>query len=164
VGYDNKGWDTNIVGFTLSIETDPVAELTLFFRGELRHQWYQGRTEWDKHVTRFFAAAGATLRLPFDLRAHLAGVFVNHRVDDVADPVSVLAPRIKGEVPDRFYVMSAVSYTLRPGDSRLDLGLSLFNPFGGRFREEMGVWAPDGSNYGGELLGTRAMFTARFRY
>jgi hypothetical protein len=44
------------------------------------------------------------------------------------------------------------------------VGLSLFNPFGGPFREEMGTRAPDGSNYGGEYLGTRAMLTARFRY
>jgi hypothetical protein len=40
----------------------------------------------------------------------------------------------------------------------------MFNPFGRRFREKFGVRAPDGSNYGGELLGTRAMLTARFQY
>jgi len=164
VGYDNKGWNTDIAGVTMSVEADPLEELALFFRGEVRYQWYVGRPGWDDYVTRFLAAGGATLRLPFDLRVNLAGVFVLHRVDDAANPVSVLAPRVKGEVPDRFYLMFSASYTLRLSDSRLDLGLSLFNPFGGRFREEMGTEAPDGSNYGGEMLGTRVMLTARFRY
>jgi outer membrane receptor protein involved in Fe transport len=164
VGYNNKGWDTDIAGVTVSVEADPLEELALFFRGEARYQWYVGRPGWDDYVTRFLAAGGATLRLPFDLRVHLAGVFVLHRVDDAANPVSVLSPRVKGEVPDRFYLMFAANHTHRLGDSRLDLGLSLFNPFGGRFREEMGTEAPDGSNYGGEMLGTRVMLTARFRY
>jgi len=164
VGYDNQGWDTDIIGVTVSVEADPLEELALFFRGEARYQWYVGRPGWDDYVTRFLAAGGATLRLPFDLLVHLAGVFVLHRVDDSVDPVSVLAPRIEGEVPNRFYIMFAANYTLRLGDSRLDLGLSLFNPFGSHFREEMGTEAPDGSNYGGEMLGTRTMLTARFRY
>jgi hypothetical protein len=69
-----------------------------------------------------------------------------------------------GEVPDRFYFLFALNYTLRPGGSRLDLGLSFFNPFGASFREEMGTLGPDGSSFGGEALGTRAMLTARLRY
>ena len=118
----------------------------------------------DDWVTRLLCAAGGTLRLPFGLRVHLAGVFVQSRVDDGINPQSVLAPRIQGEVPDRFYVLFAANYTHRLGESRLDLGLSVFNPFGAPFREEMGTLAPDGSGFGGELLGSRAMLTARLRY
>jgi outer membrane cobalamin receptor len=164
VGYDNQGWNTNIAGVALSIEADPLEELTLFLRVELRHQWYVDRAGWDEYITRFLSAAGGTFRLPFGLRFHLAGIYIGRRVDDVTNPTSVLVPRIMGEVPARFYVLAALNHTHKLGDSRLDLGLTLFNPFGGRFREEMGTRAPDGSNYGGELLGTRAMLTARFRY
>jgi hypothetical protein len=145
-------------------EGDPVDELSLFFRGEYRRRWHTHDDSQDEWVAPFLCAAGGTLRLPFGLRLHLTGVYVAGRVDDVTDPVSVLAPRIMGEVSDRFYALFAVNYTHQLGDSRLDLGLSCFNPFGSHFREEMGTRAPDGSGYGGELLGTRAMLTARFRY
>jgi hypothetical protein len=57
-----------------------------------------------------------------------------------------------------------LTYHIQAGASRLELGLTLFNPFGGRFREKIGVTARDGSNYGGEFIGTRAMLTARFLY
>ena len=164
VGYDNRGWDSNVLALGLYVEGDPTGELSLFFRGEYRRRWHTYDGSLDEWVSGFLCAAGGTLRLPPDLRIHLAGVYVSDRADDVIDPVSVLAPRITGEVPERFYALFAINYTLRPGGSRLDLGLSFFNPFGGYFREEMGVQAPDGSSFGGELLGTRAMLTARFRY
>ncbi|MFC1655019.1 TonB-dependent receptor plug domain-containing protein, partial [Myxococcota bacterium] len=164
VGYDNEGFDTNNFGIAVYIEGDLIEELSLFFRGEYRRRWHIKGDGLDEWMTRVLGAAGGTLRLPFGLRVHLAGVYIGGRVDDVINPVSVLAPRIMGEVPDRFYALFAVNYTHQLGDSRLDLGLSLFNPFGAPFREEMGTVAPDGSNYGGELIGSRAMLTARFRY
>jgi hypothetical protein len=46
----------------------------------------------------------------------------------------------------------------------VDLGLSWFNPFGGSFREQTGTRAADGSNYGGEYIGTRAILMGRIRY
>ena len=164
VGYSNWGYDANTYGITFDAEGDPLDELSLFFRGEFRQRRLQKDDSLDEWVVQFLCAGGGTLRLPFGLRFHLAGVFVRGRQDDVISPVSVLAPRIMGKVADRFYVLSSLNYTHRLGDSRLDLGLSLFNPFGAPFREEMGTAAPDGSNFGGELLGSRAMLTARFRY
>jgi hypothetical protein len=164
VGYNNWGWDANVLALALYVEGDPIDELSLFFRGEYRRRWHTRDDSQDKWVAGFLCAAGGTLRLPLGLRIHLAGVFVEGRVDDVINPVSVLAPRIMGEVPDRLYALFALNYTHELGGSRLDLGLSYFNPFGAPFREEMGTVAPDGSNFGGEVMGTRAMLTARFRY
>ena len=65
---------------------------------------------------------------------------------------------------DNFYLLASARYTFELGDSRVDLGLSWFNPFGARFREMTGTRAADGSNYGGELIGTRAVLSARIRY
>ena len=109
-------------------------------------------------------AGGFVLRLPLGFTVSLAMVYSGPRQDDVSDPVSFLAPAIWSDMPDHLYALGTVYCRLKLGPSRLDLGLSLFNPFGRRFREKFGVRAPDGSNYGGELLGTRAMLTARFQY
>jgi hypothetical protein len=67
-------------------------------------------------------------------------------------------------MPSRTYLMAALNYRLYAGSCQIDLGLTFFNPFGGRFREKAGVTAPDGSNFGGEALGPRALLTARLRY
>lgn len=46
----------------------------------------------------------------------------------------------------------------------LDLGLSAFHLFGGRYRESIGVILFDGTNFGGERMGSRIMLTARMQY
>jgi hypothetical protein len=94
----------------------------------------------------------------------LALCYASERTDDVRDPVSIMEPTIWIKIPARLYLLGSLIYRIPMGASRIDLGLTLFNPFGGRFREKAGIEGPDGSNYGGELIGTRAMLTARFLY
>jgi hypothetical protein len=164
LGYDNTGADRNIVGFTFFAEGEPHKRLSLFLRGELRYQWLIQDNQRHKKTAWYLAAAGGTLRLPFGLTVHLALCSVSDRTDDVRDPVSIMEPTIWKKVPATLYLLGALTYRMQVGPARLDLGLSLFNPFGGHFHEKAGVEAPDGSNYGGELIGTRAMLTARFVY
>jgi outer membrane receptor protein involved in Fe transport len=164
LGYGNAGRDINVFGVHFNAEAEPARELTLFLRGDFRHRWVVPGGGRDIWVSRLLSSAGGTLRLPFGLVVHLALVYVGERDNEIRDPVSVLAPPIVATVPVRFYALCALNYKIELGASRVDLGLALFNPFGGRFREETGTRAPDGSNFGGELLGTRAMLTARFRY
>jgi len=164
LGYGNAGRDLNIFGVHFHAEVEPARELTLFLRGDFRYRWVVPGGDRDKWISVLLSSTGGTLRLPSGLVAHLALVYVSERDNEIRDPVSVLAPPIMAAVPTRFYALCALTYKIEMGASRLDLGLTLFNPFGGRFREEMGTRATDGSNFGGELLGTRAMLTARFRY
>jgi outer membrane receptor protein involved in Fe transport len=164
LGHTNTGTDTNIVGVNFSIEGEPTEALTLFFRGEYRYMWLVETGSWYGLTPSLLGSAGGVLRLPFGLTAHLAVVHIGGREDEIRDPSSILAPNVSKELPARTYLLGALNYRLKLGRSRLDLGLTLFNPFGGRYREKIGVPAPDGSNYGGESLGTKALLTARFRY
>jgi outer membrane cobalamin receptor len=163
IGYRNSDDDFNIVGVNFFVEGEPARALTLFFRGEYRYEWYVSSGEASK-VPRYLGSAGGILRLPFGLTIHLAMVHVAAREDDVRDPLSSLEPAIWQELPSLTYLLAAFSYRLQAGPTRIDLGLSLFNPFGGHFREKAGLEGPDGANYGGELLGPRAMFMARMMY
>ena len=164
LGYSNTGEDRDILGFTFFVEGDPHRRLSLFLRGELRYHYRTrnkervGKTAWS------LASTGGTLRLPFGLTAHLALCYVSERTDDVRDPISIMEPTIWIKIPARLYLLGSLIYRVPLGSSRLDLGLTLFNPFGGRFREKAGIEAPYGSYYGGELIGTRALLTARFLY
>jgi iron complex outermembrane receptor protein len=164
LGYTNEGKDTDIVGVNLSIEGEPVDALTLFLRGEYRYMWFIAENVHVDTHPRLLAAAGGTLRLPFGLRAHLAAVYVEGRTMWIRDPVSVLGPSIDVKIPTRTYLLASLTYRLSLGRSTLDLGLTIFNAFGARFREAQGTPAPGGSNYGGEILAPRAMLTARLLY
>jgi outer membrane receptor protein involved in Fe transport len=164
VGYENWGADYAVLGASLDVEVEPSDELTLFLRGELRHAWLTGSGERKRDIPRLLSSAGGILRLPSGLVLHLALAFASGREDTIGDPRSILLPSQRCDIPDRLYLISALVYSLSLGKPLLDLGLSAFNPFGGRFREEAGVLDSHASNYGGELLGRRVMLTARFRY
>jgi iron complex outermembrane receptor protein len=164
LGYTNEGKDTDIVGVNLGIEGEPIEALTLFCRGEYRYMWFIAENVHVATHPRLLASAGATLRLPSGLRAHLAAVYADSRTMWIRDPQSVLGPAIDVKIPARTYLLASLTQRLTLGNSTLDLGLTLFNPFGARFREAQGTPAPDGTNYGGEVLAPRAMLAARLVY
>ncbi len=164
LGYKNTGADRNILGFTFFVEGEPQKALTLFLRGELRYHYLISDDAHFEKTAWYVAATGGTLRLPFGLVAHLVLCSASERNDDVRHPVSIMEPTIWIDVPATLYLLGAVTYRVHIGPARVDLGLNLFNPFGGRFHEKAGVSTPNGSNYGGEFIGTRLMATARFRY
>jgi outer membrane receptor protein involved in Fe transport len=164
LGYDNIGNDYYILGINAGVAWEPDDDLALFARSEFRHQWRAEDRGRDLLVVRFQAAAGGTLRTPFGLTAHLAAVYTGGRSGWMRDPVSIMMPQVFAEAPENFYLLGALTYTLSLGSSRLDLGLSLFRPAAAPLREQTGVQAPDGSNYGGEYIGTRAILSARIRY
>lgn len=163
-GYENLGIDRNTVGASIFLEGEPVDELTLFFRGEFRYRWHTRDNSHDTLVSGFLSSTGATLRLPIGITAHLVLIYITERDDDLRSPESILAPTIEAVVPARLFALSSVFYRVVLGQTRLDLGLSWFNPFGASFREKTGVRAADGSNFGGELIGSRAMLMARLHY
>jgi outer membrane cobalamin receptor len=164
LGYDNVGNDDWIIGVNAGVTWEPDENLTLFLRGELRHQWLIQADRRDPNTVRLQGVAGGTLHTDFGLTLHLAGVYCGGDSATMRDPVSIMVPEVPAQVPGRFYLMGSARYTFWLGESQLDLGLSLFNPFGGRFRELSGVRAADGSNYGGEFIGTRAILSGRIRY
>jgi outer membrane receptor protein involved in Fe transport len=165
-GYLNRSTVENIIGASASIEGDPLDELTLFLRVEYRKNWlvFEGNSEWQPYTRHLRAAAGGVLRLPPGITASLAAVYVGPWLDTLLNPRSALAPGLWTDVPERIYLMAHLSYRVDFQPARLDLGLSFFNPFGPRFREKLGTVAPDGTNFGGEIMGPRAMFTARLEY
>jgi outer membrane receptor protein involved in Fe transport len=164
LGYGNTGNDDWTIGVNAGAAWEPGEYLSLFFRGEFRHQWRIQEDRRDPDTVRLQLVAGGTLRTAFGLTFHLAGIYVGGDADVMRNPESIMMPPVPAPVPGRFYLLSSARYTFNLGDSRLDLGLSLFNPFGGKFREQSGVMAPDGSNFGGEFLSTRAILSARIRY
>jgi outer membrane receptor protein involved in Fe transport len=158
-GYKNSPEKENVVGAGFSIDGDPTETLTLFLRGEYRRSWWSTLDE--DHLR---AAAGAVVRLPAGINASLSVLYAGAYTDYLLDPVSVLAPELHADVPARAYLMAHLSYRFEMGPARVDLGLSIFNPFGARFREKLGTTAPDNTNYGGEIMGPQAMVTSRIRY
>ena len=164
VGYINSVDDFNIVGFNFFIEGDLIEELTLYLRGEYRYEWYIEDDREAEKIPRYQGTAGGTLRLPAGLMLNLALNHVASRRDNVRDPESILVSGYWQDVPAVTCLMANLVYRFRLGATRTDLGLYLFNPFGAPFRERAGMRAPDGSNYGGEFIGSRAMLTARFYY
>ncbi len=163
-GYLNRDYQENIIGASASIEADVQDELTLFLRGEYRRSWLVWSDDWVFFTQQARLFAGGILRLPPGLTASLSAVYVGPFDDTLVDPRSVLAPALLTDVPGRVYLMAHLSYRLDLGAARMDLGLSFFNPFGPRFREKLGTTLIDGSNYGGEIMGPRAMVTARAVY
>jgi len=165
-GYLNRGTVEHIFGGGASLEGEPLEELTLFIRGEYRKSWlaFKGSSDWVEYAEHLRLAAGGILRLPLGITAGLSAVYVGPWSDTLLDPSSVLVPGLWTDVPERVYLMAHLCYRLSLGAARLDLGLSVFNPFGPHFREKLGAVAPDGTNYGGEIIGPRAMATARLRY
>ena len=164
IGYANLGRDTNIVGAHFSIEGEPLDELTLFLRGNLRHGWYTEDNSASEVFPRILGTLGGILRLPAGVVVHLTAVYVGSRFFHVRNPESSLAPTIEVDIPARTYLLAAVTYRLPLGPAKLHLGLNFFNPFGGHFREAQGVTTSLGEYYGGEVLSTRALFTARITY
>ena len=165
-GYINRSSVEHIVGASASVEGELFDELTLFLRCEYRKNWlkFKGDDEWYDYTEHLRLAAGGVLRLPLGLNASLAAVYAGPFQDTLLDPRSVLAPSLWTDVPERVYLMAFVSYKMDLDAARLQLGLSVFNPFGPRFREKLGTVAPNGTNWGGELIGPRAMVTARLVY
>ncbi len=165
IGYDNTGEDDgNIFGVNLFVSGDPLEELTLFLRAELRYEYVIDSGDEVDKTPNINAASGFVLRLPSGITASLAMIYSGARRDDVRDPESFLTPSIWTDIPDHLYALASLTCRLKLGTSRLDLGLTLFNPFGRRFREKTGIPDSKGNNYGGELIGTRATLTARFQY
>jgi outer membrane receptor protein involved in Fe transport len=164
VAYDNTGYDDMLIGVNAGATWEPDEYLSLFFKGEFRHGWLTRDNSRNPWVVRLQATAGGTLRTDSGFTLHLSAVYAGSRGRAIRNPQSIMLPEIPSEAPPRFYLLSAASYAFELGDSRLDLGLSLFNPFSGRMREQTGTRAADGSNYGGELVGRRAMLSARIRY
>jgi len=164
IGYDNVGKNTNIIGINVSIEVDPIDELTLYARGEFRHLWYTESGERHDWMPRLIGVVGGVWRFAFGLTIQLSATHVSSRSIWLRNPKSSLGENLAVHLASRTYLMANLIYRMKFGDSRVDLGLNFFNPFGADFREGQGTTLPDGSNYGGELLGSRVMFSARFLY
>jgi len=164
LGYDNLDNDDWVAGVGAGAVWEPDDRLTLFLRGEYRYKYQIDLEREDPNTPDLQLVAGGTLRTGFGLTLHLAAAYVDGDSDLMRHPASIMMPSIRAWTNERFYLLSSARYTFKLSDSRVDLGLSWFNPFGGSFREQTGVRAPDGSNYGGEYIGTRVILSGRIRY
>jgi outer membrane cobalamin receptor len=164
LGYINTRRKDNQLGLSFSAEGDLLEELTLYFRADLRRDYVVWGEEWEVLDDYLLSTAGAVLHLPFNLTAHLAVAYRYKYPDTVLNPESALAGSSWDYIPEHTYLLAQLSYQFDLGSSRLLLGLSFFNPFGAHFREKLGVTARDGTNFGGEILGPRAMLRARLIY
>jgi hypothetical protein len=169
VGFEAVAEDTNAVGLTVGIEAVPLEGLDLFFRMDVRHGWAvdpveEGQMPILLRVPELIVAAGGIYEYSSGPMLGLRVVHIGSYRDTLRHPDSVLSASIEGTTKARTVVIAHGEVPVKIGKNLLHLGMSLLNPFGGHFREKIGVPAADGSNYGGELQGPRAMFTARWRY
>jgi iron complex outermembrane recepter protein len=164
IGYTNGGIDYNGAGVAGSLEANPIDRLSLFLRASYGYQWDKETGDEITGYPRLIVSTGGTYRLDCGLTAHLAFVYVDRRITDLRNPYSILGSPLSIRVPPRNYVFGSLNYAFKLGLSQVDLGLSFFNLFNGRFREEPGVLRTDLQNYGGEILSRRVMLTARFSY
>ena len=164
IGYVNMSEGTNNYGAHLDIQVEPLKELTLFLRLDYEYRW---RTE-DEQQSLFdptlLASTGGILRLPLGITLNLSLLYQDSCVHEMRDPHSMLDPFLEQEIPETVHLLASLLYRLETGKVNLDLGLSVFHLFGGRYRESIGAILRDGSNFGGEVMGTQAMLTARLLY
>ncbi|RME28197.1 MAG: TonB-dependent receptor [Deltaproteobacteria bacterium] len=163
IGYENSGADYNLLGVHGSLQFEPSDDLSLFVRGEWRHEWRISGDGAEVQAAPWQVAAGGTWKLPFESVLDIAVAHVAARKDYVVDPKSALLPVIWTALPPVTILMASWRYELNLSAGRLELGISVFNPFGGRFREKAGVVDARGANFGGELLGRSVMLTARWK-
>jgi hypothetical protein len=170
LGFENLAKDRGMLGASLNGELDALDVLTLFARAELRHDWFTGDAQSGLPSFKVLAGSptlfsgGATLRLPFGLTSQVAFVYRGRDRSELRDPKSMLSPVVSVSQPALGYWLVALTYPLRLDRLGVDLGLNLFNPLGGRFRETAGAFNPMGENYGAEILSPRVMATARVRF
>ncbi len=164
IGYVNMSGGADEVGAHLGVRGEPCKELTLFLTFDYQYRWWIDDNHQDRWDPVFMSSAGGVLRLPLGIILHLSAMAKGSRVHEIRSPESVLLPVLGTKIPAQLHVLAALTYRLDLGPARIDLGLSVFHLFGGRYREALGVITRDGSNFGGELMGTQAMFTARLQY
>jgi outer membrane receptor protein involved in Fe transport len=165
LGYRNIDPENVVVGASAGVEADLAGWLSLFVRANRWREWWVRRDGWDRYRDPTVASAGAVIRLPFGLKVHLAGMYVSSLENDyLRNPDSVLGPAYLWDLPARTSLMASLAYRMDLNCWGLDLGLFVLNAFGARFREKYGVIGRDGSNFGGERVGSKAMLTARLSY
>jgi hypothetical protein len=155
---------TDNIGAHLGVRAEPFKKLTLFLTFDYEYRWWiddDRRERWDPS---YLGSAGGILRLPAGIILNLAVTGTGSRVHMIRNPKSNLDPMLEKELPARLHLLTSLIYGLDLGRARVNLGLSIFHLFGGRYRESHGVVTRYGSNFGGELMGTQAIFTARVRY
>jgi outer membrane receptor protein involved in Fe transport len=164
IGYVTMSGGTDNAGFSLGIEGDPAEDLTLFLRCDYEYRWWiddQRQERWDPSL---FGSVGGVLRLSDGLLFNLSMLYVGSRVHILRNPYSILGTPLEKEISEQLHLVASLAYRFQIGRSRLDLGMGIFHLFGGRYREAVGVILRDGSSFGGERIGTQAMFTARLQY
>lgn len=163
VGYDNTGKDTNQAGVYAFVEGEPERRLSLFARAEYQQPWLIETGEPLARSTELTVALGGVLRLDSGLTISLTALATSSSEASLRDPYSIMAPTLTMHIPAALYLLAYLGYRipLRPGQEHLEVGVSWFNPFGGRFREFAGTTLETGKNYGAEPLGPRVMFLLR---
>jgi outer membrane receptor protein involved in Fe transport len=164
IGYVNMSEGTNNYGAHLDIQVEPLKELTLFLRFDYEYRWRTDDDQQSRFDPSLLASAGGILRLPLGITLNLSLLYQTSRVHEMRDPHSMLDPFLETEIPADLHLLATLLYRIEMGRTNLDLGLSVFHLFGGRYRESIGAILRDGSNFGGEIMGTQAMLTARLLY
>jgi hypothetical protein len=165
MGYKNITSAFVVVGAGASVEAQLTDTVMLFLRLDSRREWYVREYGWDRWRDQILSTVGGVWRSECGLTLHLAAVYIGKYENDfLRDPDSILAPSRFRELPARSYLLASARYGMRLGSSRLYLGISYFNPFGARFHEKVGMINRVGSSYGGELVGTQVILSARLRY
>jgi outer membrane receptor protein involved in Fe transport len=164
IGYVNMSEGTNNYGAHLDVEVEPMEELSLFVRLDYEYRWRTNDDQQSRFDPSLLASAGGILRLPSGITLNLSLLYQGSCVHEMRDPVSMLDPFLEAKIPETLHLLATLLYRIEMGRTKLDLGLSVFHLFGGRYRESIGAILRDGSNFGGELMGTQAMLTARLQY
>ena len=164
LGYENTGADLTTLGLTFSVDGDLFDWLSLSFRGEVIHCYETESLKAYRREPLYRFSLGGIYRFGFGGVFNLSMVFVGSTEGSIGDPISALNPTIDVKTHRKQYLLGGFHYPIEFERFRLELGVSLFNPFGSKFFDTEHIFTADGTHFGGQQLGTRTMFTARLIY
>ncbi len=165
IKFDDYNNDQNVFGAHLDIEGKPWQWLELFLRVDLRYAVFieRGGVQNEWHPT-YITALGATFFPAEGWQGQAVLMAVGSTVRVLNNPESTFLPAVEVHLPAAKYLMLYLGHRFDAGPMQLMAGVNFFDVFGGRFREERGMIHPDGTNFGGELLGRRVMLLLQASY
>ncbi len=165
IGYEDTESDGDVYGAHLSLEGRPLDWLSLFVRVDLRASFFteQGYVM-DRWYPNYILAAGASFEEVLGLHGQVVLTAMGETTASLRNPETILGPSVDKHLPARVYMALYLGHAVEAGPMKLDVGVSCFNVFNGRFREEQGAIKKDGTNFGGEILERRLMALVRIAY
>ncbi len=166
IGYEDIDQDSDNFGAHANLEARPLEWLVLFLRAEIRFCYFTERANYRKSpwFPNYIIAAGATFEDLLGLHGQAVFMSVGATEDSLRHPESIFLPLLRIRTNSFQYLMLYLGREFEAGPLKFDAGISFFNLFNRRFREDGGVIDRNGIDFGGEMLSRRFTLLVRAVY